>query len=1356
MNQPTVPEKLVPGHIRAARALVGWSQKELAKAAGIATSTVADFERGRRTPTARNTQAIREALQQAGIRLLPTGAVMDTPKAASGPDRTDRALPVRWINSDDLSEWANRADAAHTMPELLSMLIRATHGTAVRLRFPSDSGVRHAGWDGHTDADHGSAYVPAGTAGWEIGTQRTNIRQKATDDYQKRTQDPAPLDPPDSTYIFVTPRRWPDKDKWAQELQQKGPWKEVRAFDVEDLVHWIELAPAAGLHLARQFGKRPDGIRELEEVWEEWSLATQWPLTDELTLCDRNEEADEIQRWLRGDPSVLSLQASTTSEVIAFFHATISSLPDEEAARYRARALVATTTTAARALADASGPLILVLSEPNPGLANSLAGQGHYVLQAYDDRPLARGQARKLSRPSREGIAKALIAAGIAEPRAYGLARESARSLAVLRRLIPGAPEHFPAWAQDPPPPALLAAVLAGGWDEDSEADKARLSELANQPYEAITAALAPHVGDLDKPLRKIGTTWRVASPQDAWFLLAQHLTDAHVARFEAAALAVLGSADPRFEMDPNERWMAAVHGVHPQYSALMRHGIGEVLILLALHGDRAYLVRDPTRRVDAIVHGLLDQADPERWWSLSREFRLLAEASPPRFLSAIERSLDHEDPPIRALFGPGDDDPLFSTEHLSDLLWALESLAWSPDLMPRVSHILARLDAIDDPSGRYSNRPANSLRSIHLLWQPQTFTPLQERLRALDLIRKHEPDAAWKLMLGILPQGQDSVTPSPLPRWRDYTSDNVETITYGLVGEGAAAVSTRLLDDAGLARARWEQLLERLGDIVPDHVEALSALERTEPRITDKADRDALWEELRRILHHHRSYADAGWALAQEVLDQLELIYDRLAPADPLERVAWLFDSSAAVPNPSQTGWEAAQRDLATARIQAATAVHTEHGMEGTRALAALVEAPGLIGQALYEGGLHGDALTGLIESALRNESPNEKALAHGLIVSASRNQGRSWSEALLAMARAGSWDDAALLDILSALPSEQWTWDQAARLGSDIEGLYWRRASTLWMGEDCDETAFAIRKLIAAGRARHAVALADRRGKGRLPSELLVEMLQKAVEEPFDVENDAEGNSRTMLQHYISEIFQTLDQREDAPPATLVQLEWSYLPLLANSRRRVKVLMTALAEEPELFVQMLNAAYKPTDEGSTPDPDPDPGHAQALGRQAHKLLDLWNRLPGTQDDGSIDAAALEEWVKQARSLAGNEKRKLAADHRIGRLLSASPIGVDENWPHEAVRHVLDLFHSKTMTESFVIGKQNRRGITSRRPGAGGELEREEAKTYREWARSISAEHPRTAQALNDIAESYEHLGRRHDEDAERFDWGQ
>src|SRR5882672_5122202 len=141
MASSNPPAELTPKHVRAARALLAWSQQDLAKAAKVATSTVADFERGQRTPVANNAEAIRTALESAGIRFLPTGAVIGP--AVPVITQSDRAgMPVRWVSAEDLSDWANRTDGAVSLPTLLAFLVRATHGTAVRLRFPADEGVR--------------------------------------------------------------------------------------------------------------------------------------------------------------------------------------------------------------------------------------------------------------------------------------------------------------------------------------------------------------------------------------------------------------------------------------------------------------------------------------------------------------------------------------------------------------------------------------------------------------------------------------------------------------------------------------------------------------------------------------------------------------------------------------------------------------------------------------------------------------------------------------------------------------------------------------------------------------------------------------------------------------------------------------------------------------------------------------------------------------------------------------------------------------------------------------------------------------------------------------------------------------
>jgi transcriptional regulator with XRE-family HTH domain len=134
---------LAPKHVRAARALLAWKQADLARAASVATSTIADFERGQRTPVANNATAIREALEAQGLQFLPGGVVVSSQMPAPVIPKPGR--PMRWIEAHDLAQWGVTRDGQAKLPELISRLILGVYGPAAMLRFPSSDSIQHAG-----------------------------------------------------------------------------------------------------------------------------------------------------------------------------------------------------------------------------------------------------------------------------------------------------------------------------------------------------------------------------------------------------------------------------------------------------------------------------------------------------------------------------------------------------------------------------------------------------------------------------------------------------------------------------------------------------------------------------------------------------------------------------------------------------------------------------------------------------------------------------------------------------------------------------------------------------------------------------------------------------------------------------------------------------------------------------------------------------------------------------------------------------------------------------------------------------------------------------------------------------------
>src|SRR5688572_32551518 len=59
-----------PAQSRAGRALLDWSQEQLAAASHLGLSTIRDFEKGRRVPTHNNLRGIQLALEAGGVELI--------------------------------------------------------------------------------------------------------------------------------------------------------------------------------------------------------------------------------------------------------------------------------------------------------------------------------------------------------------------------------------------------------------------------------------------------------------------------------------------------------------------------------------------------------------------------------------------------------------------------------------------------------------------------------------------------------------------------------------------------------------------------------------------------------------------------------------------------------------------------------------------------------------------------------------------------------------------------------------------------------------------------------------------------------------------------------------------------------------------------------------------------------------------------------------------------------------------------------------------------------------------------------------------------------------------------------------
>ena len=264
------------------------------------------------------------------------------------------------FDSSEIANWADQPDAHHILPELVRRLILATAPQPEFLDMPSGSSVRMPGWDGLLSVSERNTWVPAGASAWEFSCEKGS-KGKADMDYEKRKKNPQGEVAYQTTFVFATARRFREKKAWMNSRRQEGHWAGVRVLDADDLVAWLEQAPAVAGWFARKIGKLSEtGVVPLDEWWENWSSSTHPQIIPELVVAGRSTEADALGEWVKGVPGHWYVQGDTRDESIAFLAGVAHSAADQWGAALLARTLVIKTEDAWRSVEHHAFPLTLV------------------------------------------------------------------------------------------------------------------------------------------------------------------------------------------------------------------------------------------------------------------------------------------------------------------------------------------------------------------------------------------------------------------------------------------------------------------------------------------------------------------------------------------------------------------------------------------------------------------------------------------------------------------------------------------------------------------------------------------------------------------------------------------------------------------------------------------------------------------------------------------------------------------------------------------------------------------------------------------------------------------------------------
>ena len=1303
-------------------------------------------------------------------------------QAASERDRRrdeDRAVAVGTYVPDFLSirarqiaEWAGHIDSRQRLPVLLRRLVHATGRELRHVDFPGFDNAHQHGWDGWVEAGAATPWLPTGRSGWELSTHN-RPGTKADRDYQARTNMLSPVERAECSFLFVTLRNWEGKDEWVRRKEAAGDWKAVKAFDASDLEQWLETTVAPRIWLASELGLPTKGYETLDHFWKRWAEASHPPMTAAIFAPSVAAHLNKFKEWLEKDPGdrpfAVAAEASTTDDIGELLPAaddepfTVAADSREEAVAFLAclfrhegvlsrvseQAVVFQSASALRTLADSSSPFIPIAYNNETGreIASLYRHRRCIVLRPRNavDRKL-NAAVELLGHTAFE---QALADMGIERDRVDRLARESGRSPTVLRRRLSKIdPVKTPPWARDEKVArSLIPMTLVGAWHNGSKADHEVLARLADHNYDDVEKCVAGLLQYEDCPVWCVDQHRGVVSKIDAVFAISPWMTGNDITDFLRIGAYVLSESDPALEIPEDHRWAAGLYGKVREHSDALRTGIRETLVLLSVHGNALFQERlgvDVAERIADLVQRLLTPFTGDKLRSHEHDLPAYAEATPNDFLEVLEEDLRQPKPVLQELLKPTGIG-FFDHPSRAGILWALERLAWNSRTLMRVVIILAELSQtkIDD---NWANKPINSLSAIFRSWIPQTAALLDDRIKALKTLCDRFPDIGWQICIQQFRQ-YDAAFPNERPRWRNDAAG---------AGHGATVKERREFARKALDLAiAWPTHNGRtLGDLVehlgrmPDEDQVvvwslIDAWSQAEPSEKTRAD---LREKIRRTVLTRRG---TGRGLAAETRDKARQTCEKLAPRDPIARHAWLFagawvEESADEIDDGNVDWDKREKRIQELRAEAMAAIWSARGFDGVLTLLAGCDAWTVGRYAASCAGNQQKAADALRACLSTNADSGDEKLDNFM-------RGFLWfvdestRPTLIANIADSSTVDQ-IVRLFTCAPVEDQTWRLLDQQDRYVRNRYWRSVFPAMARFTECETNELIDRLLEAERPR-AAFFAVRYHWEKAETSRLKRLLMAVVA------IDAEPADQFRIEpHRLSDALDSLEGRPGVTTEEMADLEFACIEALDHSKHGIPNISRRITESPGFFVQVVALLYKRRDDGQDP-PEwrvDDPKRRFWLGTAAFRLLREIKRIPGTTDEGKIDAEVLKQWVVETRQLCVKHGRSVIGDQEIGQLLSNAPPEEDGLWPCRPVCELLETSASRDINSGFEVGIYSARGVHSRSGDEGGKQERELSAKYQAWAERLRFDYPHVASILEGTAKGYDRDAQREDSEVQ------
>jgi len=829
--------------------------------------------------------------------------------------------------------------------------------------------------------------------------------------------------------------------------------------------------------------------------------------------------------------------------------------------------------------------------------------------------------------------------------------------------------------------PLFLASIL-GGWNENSNGDNEIIRKVTGESQKWINV-----IREIKKTNDEVFSLknghWQVKGKIGNLSKYASFFYDSHLDLIKDVSLKILSEIHPMFDLNPEHRFFSSIYNKHPNYSSGLRRGISETLVFLSIHGKelKNCSQNKPENTVLLTIRELFNNAGWKLWASLNDLLPILAEADPAEFLSSVENGLKQSLCPFDELFKQEGEGGITSTNYMTGLNWALETLAWSEEHLSRSILALAGL-AERDPGGRWANRPINSIITILLPWFPQTISPFDKRIASLKGVQRNYRDIAWKVLIELLPRRHRTSMGSNKPIFRSYIPEDWEKeVSTDEYWEQVKEYAAMAVDMAKGDSSYILELVNNLENIPQPSLDTfLKYISSDEIVGLPDSQKVTIWEKMTSLVKKHRYFSDSKWALPVETIDILEQIAEKITPSIPEFLYRHMFSFRDYDYMDKNEDRKTHQEKLHNQKIEALKEIYKINKIDSVIKFAENVETPALVGEILaYIANEENDFE--LLPSFLNHQEQGKKQFVSGYIWTRYRNEGIGWFESL----HVANWSNEQKCNFFLCLPFEKEIWEKTNEFLGEHVDAYWK-SITAYPFPAQEYLLLAIENLLKYGRPRFAFACiyAHYLHKKELYKEHVIKALIDGVssDEPIG----------EMDSYNTIEIIKILQDDPDIDENDLFKIEWAYLSLFDDyNNTEPKLLEKHLSQKPDFFMEIIQLAYfSKYDVKSEEEEDK---QTRNLADNAWKLLNEWKHPPGKMDDGSFSVDVLKKWIDEVKTKAIESDHYDIAMNHLGHVLFYA--GTDQNglWIQRPVAEILDEKDNDYIRQGFRSEIYNSRG---------------------------------------------------------------